>query len=215
MIRMRNFGFGYADKILFEAVNLELNPSGITLLTGSNGCGKTTLCRIITSLQSGYSGQILIDQKDRKNLTTPVIAEKILYLKQEPSYNFVGLTAIDNLLCWEKKFTSSDNEKTKILSLLENMDLRELSENPVWELSSGQIKRINLIALLLNQEKYWILDEPFAGLDHKSAQTAIEIISQKKSKYGSLIISHQNNGLLDIIDQKLEISDKKIIENLL
>ncbi len=214
MLEIQDLSFAYSDGIpIFEKINLNLSFNEITLLKGTNGCGKTTLCRLIMKFLKCQSGNIIINNINTDQLTTEQISEGITYLKQEPAANVVAATAAEDLSIWLQKFRKKIDPEDKIETALQYFGMQELSEQPVWELSSGQLKRIGLSALLLNKEKYWILDEPTSGLDDSLIEKLMQLIkSQKEKNKGMLIISHRANLFRQTADKFFEIKDKKIFE---
>jgi ABC-type transport system involved in cytochrome c biogenesis ATPase subunit len=166
MISLKNLTFSYPDSdTIFSDLELNINQAEVTILKGENGSGKTTFCRLIMGLLHNYSGSIKLFDKEVGKLVTEQIADKIVYIKQEPADNIVAASAVEDLHIWQHKF-SGGQDTEQIASALDYFNLIPQAEQPVWELSSEQLKRIGLAALLLNRTKYWILDEPTAGLDN-------------------------------------------------
>jgi len=215
MIDLKDFSFKYGNGLpLFKDQNLTIQKEQVTVLTGGNGSGKTTFCRLIIGLLNDYSGSFKINGTEQTKLSTLTISDLITYIKQEPAANLVSALPGEDLDIWLHKFLlkSSSNEKT-INEALRYFDLEEQAETPVWELSSGQLKRIGLAALLLNKEKYWLLDEPTSGLDNQLINRLIDLIKeQKELSNGMLIISHRYKKFIDVADRILEIQDNKILE---
>lgn len=214
--KINELSFSYSSgKEIFNKINLELDFKKITLLSGKNGSGKTTFCRLLTGLLNEFHGSILLEDKDLLELQVSKIAKKIVYIKQETLANIVASIPDEDLAIWQHKFRFKDNIlfENKRLNALKYFNIYYLKNNPVWELSSGQIKRIGLSALLLNEDKYWILDEPFGSLDNKSVELLLHILdTRKKRMKGCLLITHQFDECKSITDRWLQIENKNIIE---
>jgi len=216
MYEIKDFSFGYQiEKPIFSKVDIILKFEKITLLTGANGSGKTTFCRILSGLEKKYNGYILLENKELAKFKNIDIASKIVYLKQEPLANLVAATAEEDLLIWQNKFRKIGNikyQKNRSIAL-KQFELHNISQKPVWELSNGQIKRIGLAALLLNNNKYWILDEPTSALDENLISKLIRILAlRKKEGNGALIITHRLKEFEYITDSILKIENRKIID---
>ncbi len=209
-ITLKNFSFAFPKKALFSDINLDLSLSGIHLLTGANGSGKTTLCRILLALQSGFSGKVLIDDLDVTTTTTEFIAEKIVYLKQSAALNLLAATPWLDLAVWTDKFSGTSHQD-EIREALDYFDLLAFQDKPVWELSGGQRQRLALSALLLNNKKFWLLDEPAAGLDSTQQQKLKALLIQHAPHNGALIITHRFPLFADIADNIYEISNQSLI----
>jgi energy-coupling factor transporter ATP-binding protein EcfA2 len=210
MVKLENFSLQYNhDKIIFQDVNLHISPNKITLLTGANGSGKTSLLRVLSGLHKKYSGKIILDNQDLSAYSVESLAEKIIYLKQEPYANLVATTPIEDLGIRLHKYSKTKIDETAIISALEAFKMEDFIHKPIWKLSGGQAKRIGLAALKLSDNKFWLLDEPTSGLDTKLQNILLEIIYNHKA-HGALIISHRLELFSQIADTIYIISDKKI-----
>ena len=200
--------------MIFEDVNISLPHDKITLLDGVNGSGKTTFCRLLSGLEKGYSGKIILIDNTLSSLSTNQVANEIIYVKQEPSANVVAATPDEDLAIWQHKFKLKigDNFISSREKALIKFNMDSFKDQPFWELSGGQIKRSGLAALLLNYNKYWILDEPVTGLDEKLVDIFVNILQKRKEKgKGALLITHQQKKFKPLIDCFLKIENKKIL----
>jgi len=213
-IKLIDLNFGY-EELLFTNLNLEIKSNEVTLLQGANGSGKTTFCRLLSGLESKYSGKILLDTEPLSKLTAKEISQKLIYLKQEPIGNTVAATPDEDISIWQgilHKQLSKADELARILTL-NTMQIEEFLNTPFWEMSGGQIKRSAIAALLLSPQKYWILDEPASGLHDEIVIKFISILKQRKNDgYGALIISHKTDQFAAIADRNLRIDNEKINE---
>lgn len=214
MIRFQDFSFGY-NVPLFDGVSLNLKTEEITLLTGENGSGKTTLCRILSGLQKDYQGSLQMNGTEIKTISVKQSAAQMIYLKQEPQSNVVAATPDEDLAIWQSKFQTrlTENNDSLRSNILNELEIQELQFAPFWEMSSGQIKRSALCALLLNPEKYWLMDEPFSGLHAEIVEKLISILQKRKaSGFGALIVTHETGQFSKIADRILKIEDRAIKE---
>jgi len=214
-IEVRSLSFSYNKKNnLFKNTSIDLPFDKITLLKGKNGSGKTTICRLLSGLEKNYSGSIYIDNLNLKPISFAELSKFLIYIKQEPLSNIVAATPEEDLILWQlgydnKKIDSTLEHRNLVM---EKLEITHLRNKPFWELSGGQIKRVGLAALLLNYDKYWILDEPISGLDNKLAEIFIEILKERKVQgSGCLIISHKEDNFQGLIDKVYEIENNSII----
>ncbi|MDP8210135.1 MAG: ABC transporter ATP-binding protein [Candidatus Stygibacter australis] len=210
MISLSNFSFSFPDKVVFQDIDLEIPLEGVNLLIGENGSGKTTFCRLLLALQTGYSGNLLFNNIEIANADTISIVEEIIYLKQSPSLNFLAATSWIDLVVWAGGFNSKVYENTDIKEALDYFDLLSYRDKPIWELSEGQRQRAALSALLLNKQKIWLLDEPASGLDVTRQRKLKDLIIEQSRQRGVLIISHRYDLFADISDKIYEIKEKSI-----
>jgi ABC-type Mn2+/Zn2+ transport system ATPase subunit len=200
--------------MIFEDVNISLPHDKITLLDGVNGSGKTTLCRLLSGLEKEYSGKIILIDNALSSLSTSQVANEVTYIKQEPSANVVATTPYEDMAIWQHKFKHKiDNDVISYCEkALKEFNMIPFKDQPFWELSGGQIKRSGLAALLLNYDKYWILDEPVTGLDEKLVDIFVNILQKRKEEgKGALLITHQQQKFKPLIDSFLKIENKKIL----
>ncbi|RLC57332.1 MAG: hypothetical protein DRH89_03760 [Candidatus Cloacimonadota bacterium] len=213
-IRIKDLSFAYQlENPIFTNASLELPFNEITFLKGANGSGKTTLCRILSGLEKRYIGSININNLNFKPFSFTERAKSIIYLKQEPLSNVVAATPEDDLTLWQHGFDKHPNESSSELRkrVMERLRIKDLKDKPFWELSGGQVKRIGLAALLINYDKYWILDEPISGLDNTLIRIFIEILEERKTLgKGCLIISHKEDKILNLIDKSYLIQNEHI-----
>ena len=213
---IENLSFSYDEKrLIFENIDLQLDINKITLFDGINGSGKTTFCRLLSGLEKKYKGKIFLGNRELSKSSSPEISDKIVYLKQESFANIIAATPSEDIAIWKHKFQSKnfpEFEKEQ-LEALKEYNLEQFKDQPFWEMSGGQIKRVGLAGLLLNMDKYWILDEPVTGLENALIDILINILQKRKTEgKGALIISHRFEKFEQIVDNWLKIKDKKIID---
>ena len=213
-IKINDLSFAYQpDNPIFTNSSITFQFNEITFLKGANGSGKTTLCRILSGLEKGYTGSIRINDLDLKPVSFSERAKSVIYLKQEPLANIVAATPDEDLFLWQHGFEKHLDESSSELRerVMKRLRIIDLKDKPFWELSGGQIKRIGLAALLINYDKYWILDEPIAGLDNTLTRIFIEILEERKALgKGCLIISHKEENFLNLIDKYYSIQNENI-----
>ena len=213
--KIENLSFSYDEKcLIFENIDLQLDINKITLLAGINGSGKTTFCRLLSGLENKYKGKIFLGNRELSKSSFAEISDKIVYLKQESFANIIAATPSEDIAIWNHKFQNKilpEFEKEQ-LEALKEYNLEQFKDQPFWEMSGGQIKRVGLAGLLLNMDKYWILDEPVTGLENALIDILINILQKRKAAgKGALIISHRFEKFEQIVDNWLKIEDKKII----
>ena len=169
MIRVNNILKKYSDKIILENINLELPKNKITAVIGSNGAGKSTLISIISRTLAKDSGEVFIDEKELKNWNTTELSKRLSILKQSNHLN-IKLT-VRELINFGRfphskgKLTKEDVKKVD--EAIEYMDLSDLENRYIDELSGGQ-RQMAYIAMIIAQDTdYIFLDEPLNNLDMK------------------------------------------------
>lgn len=171
-IKSKSFG----DKCVLENIDLEFKPDRCYGIMGPSGRGKTTLMRILLSLDKNYSGYI----EDCPKKPVAVFQEDRLV----PSLS-VGA----NL-----RAVSSDEER--IRGLLSDMDLADEYDSKVSSLSGGMRRRVAIIRALLLDYDYLMLDEPFKGLDDEIKKRVASVILKEANGRGIIVITHDKEDIM-------------------
>lgn len=198
------------DEIL-KGINLTVPDGKLTVVTGPNGGGKTSLAKVIAGLYTPSEGSIIFGGKDITSLDITERAKSgISYAFQQP-VRFKGITIRDLLELSAEEKLGED----RICDILGKVGLcaheyidREVNAN----LSGGESKRIEIATVLARKNaKMIVFDEPEAGIDLWSFASLIEAFKTLKndSDRSLLIISHQER-IMDIADRIVVIADGKV-----
>lgn len=214
MIKLNELTFAYQDSDpLFLDLNQKIFTTGLTLLCGANGSGKTTFCRVLSGLEKKFKGNIFIDDLEIGKASVTELSQKLIYLKQEPMANVVATTPREDLEIWLNRFSTKQDKNKLIEEALAKVSLSNQIDSLIWELSSGQIKRVGLAAVSLFPKKYWILDEPTSGLDTNLINIFIEMLKERsKIGLGTLIVTHRLELFKEMNPTIIQIRDKDLIE---
>ena len=193
MILVKELSVERSNNKIFENINLSLGSGKIVLLKGKNGSGKTTLLKTIINIIEPSSGSIYWKGKPlKKNLYDfynhiTYIGDKTTSLRQ--------LSVKENINIWKKIFLSKTG-KSQIKNILKTMKLDRYLNQKVNELSFGETKKLELLRLILEDKKIWILDEPLSNLDEETIDILAQTFQDHRSKEGSIIFSsHQNSEI--------------------
>lgn len=196
---------------ILKGIDLTVPQEKLTVITGPNGGGKTSLAKIIAGLHNPSQGKIVLNGKDITQLDITQRAKAgIAYAFQQP-VKFKGLTVRDLLeMSAEKKL--DDDEICSILAKVGLCAQEYINRETDSSLSGGESKRIEIAGVLSRKNAdTLIFDEPEAGIDLWSFNNLIDAFKSLKSekKRSLLIISHQER-ILDIADYIVVIVDGKI-----
>ena len=190
MLLTKNISLFRDDKKIFENINLSLGSGKILGLKGKNGSGKTSLIKTILCILEPTSGSVFWKGKNlEKNLydfynNVTYIADKTSSLKQ--------LTVNENIKIWKNIFLSKINND-QIEKILHILKLDSYKNKKTNILSLGETKKLELLRLIIENKKIWILDEPFTNLDTEAVDVIKQTFEDHCRKEGSIIFSsHQN-----------------------
>ena len=171
MLLINNLSFSRNKTKIFENLNLSLNNKGMIQIKGKNGSGKTTFLKVILNILEPESGEIIWKGKNIKKNIFDFYNQTTFIMDNNTSTR--ELSVEDNINFW-KGLSSSKLNNDEIFKLLKKLDIEQYYKTKVMLLSSGERKKLELLRLILEQKKLWVLDEPFNHLDDLS----IEILNQ-------------------------------------
>lgn len=212
ILKACNLGKSYGEQEVLTNINFDIQSGDIVGLIGKNGCGKTTLMKMILGFTSLTKGDIQFEG-DSNYYTKREALNKIGFLLD--CKLFEDFSAYDNLKLFSM-YSSVSNKKNldeRIDKLLTFVGL-ENSKKPVKSYSFGMKQRLGLALALLDDPEFLILDEPFVGLDPTGVRVLLDYIVKLRREKGVtiLISSHQLHEIEEICDYFLFINDKKSIE---
>jgi ABC-2 type transport system ATP-binding protein len=173
MIKMNDLSKVFGDKEVLKNVSMEFSKGNVYGIVGENGAGKTTLFRCIAGLES-YSGEIISD-------VTPLKNHLGLLLTDPFFFSMITGREYIRLLCNARGKTNLDIDSKNIFDL----PLHQYAST----YSTGMKKKLAITAILLQENEYFILDEPFNGVDIQSNIILTEIILKLKELNKIVIIS--------------------------
>jgi len=205
----------YGDRTVVRDVNLDVTSGEVVGLLGPNGAGKTTTFSMVVGLIGPDSGRVLLDDHDVTSDPMYVRARKgIGYLPQEASI-FRGLTVEQNILAiLETLPLSAEERRNRLTELLEELGLSPIARSKAYALSGGERRRVEITRALVNQPKFMLLDEPFAGIDPIAVGDIQKIIFHLKARgIGVLVTDHNVRETLRITDRAYIVHDGAIFRS--
>lgn len=210
MIKIQNVSFKYRDSnIILNNINFEIKEGEIVAIVGKNGSGKSTIGKLIAGILNLKEGNILIDdlniKKDKKQ-----IRNKVGIVFQNPE-NQIIFNSIEDELSFSLKNLSKQEKEERINKALEQVDMIELKNKELYNLSLGQKQRIMIAEILAKNPNYIVLDEPTTMIDSSGKEKIYKIIKNLKQKgYTIICITNLADEVL-IADRTLILDDGKIV----
>jgi len=210
-IEIKNLNKKFRNTLAVKNINFKINKGKIIGLVGPNGCGKTTTIGMMLGLIKPTSGSVLINGKNIENDRTNLL-EKMNFIS--PYIELPKkLTIEENLIVYGKLY-GVKNLKSKILELMEILNLLEFKKRKTGELSSGQKNRVSLAKALINDPEILLLDEPTASLDPDVGDYVRGVIENFAAKNGSTILlaSHNMNEVDRLCHEVMMMKNGEIID---
>lgn len=177
-------------RVLFDHLDLTLEPGSVLHLEGANGAGKTSLLRVLCGLLPATAGEVLWRGHSIRQRRAEYHAE-LLYLGHSPGLK-LDLTALENLrflAALGDREIDGDPDAGRALAAL---GLTGFEDLPVRRLSAGQRRRVALARLWLSGRPLWLLDEPLTALDSAAGERLQARIRRHAETGGAVLLtSHQ------------------------
>ena len=219
MIQLEHVSFRYAEmetKAL-ENISLQVDRGKCVVLSGSSGCGKTTITRLINGLiPSFYSGElsgtIKIDGEDIAGLEPHELATKIGSVFQNPRTQFFNTdTDSEIVFGMENCGISYEEMHCRYEETVNNLDLENLCGRDIFALSGGEKQQIAFGSIYAVSPEIYVLDEPSANLDRIATLRLRNLLLQLKNSGKTLLISeHRLYYLRDVADQVALIREGRL-----
>ena len=191
------------DRLLFEHLDIHLDAGQMLVVEGPNGCGKTSLLRILTGLRLADGGEVLWRQQPIDRLAGDYF-EQVNYIGHHDGVKH-ELSCLENLRLARAMGVPSSLDLDDVL---EQVNLYAYGETEAGSLSAGQKRRLALARLLATDARLWILDEPFTSLDKASMALFSELFEQQLERQGVIVMtSHHEISLPRQALQRLQLGE--------
>ncbi|MCD6173869.1 MAG: LPS export ABC transporter ATP-binding protein [Sulfurimonas sp.] len=201
------------DLEIVKGMSLEVSSGEVVGLLGPNGAGKTTTFYMICGLVESTDGEVFFDGENLSHMPLHERALKgIGYLPQEASI-FKDLSVEDNLMvAAQVGIKGKKAQEDRILELLDMFNIEPIRYRKGISLSGGERRRVEIARALVNQPKFLLLDEPFAGVDPIAVLDIQNVIKQLVSyDIGVLITDHNVRETLDVCDRAYVIKAGELL----
>lgn len=185
LISINNISKNYSGKQIYSDFSYEFEKTGLYLLYGKSGCGKTTLLNILFGTESYEQGYIIFNGEKYENKVSSSVENICSYITQD-TYLIEYLSIMDNLLL------SSDETVENIRKILSFLHLENKINEFPNKLSGGEIQRVAIAQALLNKKKILLLDEPTSSLDENNKKNILEVLNMLKEKVLIICSTHDS-----------------------
>ena len=214
VLRADGLGKRYRKRSVVKAVELTVRQGEIVGLLGPNGAGKTTTFYMIVGMIRPDGGRVQLDDVDITDLPMYERARRgIGYLAQEASI-FSHLSVQDNLMAvLEYQDMDKRERKDRVEELISEFGLEKVRHSKGYTLSGGERRRTEIARALATRPRFFLLDEPFAGVDPIAVEDIQTIVARLKQRgIGVLITDHNVHETLAITDRAYLLYEGKILK---
>ena len=204
---LQNVSYTVNKKNILENISFDILDGSRVLLLGENGCGKTTLLRLISRLNRTSSGEIkqYIDSKLPKKRGNKKFYKTVGVIYQNPDYQLFMPTVEKEI-----KFNAENEEYADKIATL--FDVKKLYSRHPQSLSEGQKRRVSIAAVVATNPKVLILDEPTVGQDYKGLSEMVKVLNDihKETNNTMIIVTHDIRCAKALCDKSIWIKEGKL-----
>ena len=205
LFTLKNIKFSVKDRGILKDISLEIPKGGRTVFLGENGCGKTTLMRLIARLYKPTGGCITqyIDEKfKQKPRGSRAWFKKVGVVYQNPDYQLFMPTV-------EKEINFGAPSPAYAEHIAELFGIKHLWHRHPQSLSEGQKRRVSIAAVVACAPEVLLLDEPTVGQDYDGLCQMVEILNKLHEQTGNtmITITHDVRCAEALCDQAYLIAD--------
>ncbi len=212
LLTATGIGKSFNLRPVLREVSFSLNPGETVLLFGRNGCGKTTLLKIMAGIMRPEHGQASLGSRALFT-SDPHWRADMVYLGHRPSL-YPAFSAKENLKL-SLRLRSVAWDENAFQTLLERYGLAGREDEPVEVYSEGMLQRLGLIRLELSQWKLGLLDEPTSALDADGASLLGETLDRWRTAGRTVLFtSHDMLWGAEHADRALHLQRGRITSEL-
>lgn len=221
LIEIKNLSYSYdKNNKIFNDLSLNIEKGKITTILGKNGCGKSTLIKILAKNLKYSSGSIVFNERELNDYSLKQFSQNlaIVYQKNNTPEDITVYEMLSLARLPYKNIFLYNNSKEDIKQIdfaIAQTNLENFRNSKVSDLSGGQLQRVYIAMALAQNTNTIILDEPTTYLDIKYQKSTMELIKYLNKNLGITIIMvlHDINQSLMYSDNIIALKDGKVIKN--
>ncbi|MDP4190881.1 MAG: energy-coupling factor transporter ATPase [Bacteroidota bacterium] len=194
VIKAVDLNFLYtSSKIALRNINLEIHKGEFVALIGKNGAGKTTFSKHLNGLLRPSFGDVFINGRNIKTVSTSELSKEVGYVFQNPDHQIFSSTLWDEVEYGLKNLGISENDrKTRVMEALKFVGLEELKERHPFTLGKGERQKLAVATILAMETEILVIDEPTTGQDWEGTKRMMTMM-EKLHKRGHTILAITHN----------------------
>lgn len=204
LIKGEKLLFAAGDRNIIEGLDIEIRAGERIVLLGENGCGKTTLMRMLARLNKPNDGALSQTITKSKKANSKWFS-KVGYVYQNPTYQLFMPTLLSEI-----SFKAKSEEIAR--KMINAFGLSGLEQRHPQSLSEGQKRRASIAAVCASEPTVLFLDEPTVGQDYKNLCKTVETVNKINKNFGTAIVTvtHDKRCAGALADRVLIMENGKI-----
>lgn len=221
IINLSHISYNYEEVSALNDISLEIYAGELIFFTGPNGCGKSTLFKLLNGLIFPTKGEYYFDNKKidkntlQDNIFTKNFHKRIGYIFQNPDVQLFNATVYDEIAFGPRQMNLNEEIiHQRINELLIYLNIQHLQDRPPYHLSGGEQKKVALAAILALNPDVLMIDEPLNGLDNKTRQWFKKFLMDFIKANKTILISTHEQELLSLPHSRIiKFNDEHTILN--
>jgi lipoprotein-releasing system ATP-binding protein len=198
-------------------ITFSINKGEFVSVIGKSGCGKSTLLYVLSTLDTDYEGELLIENENMRGKKEKQLAkirnEKIGFIFQF-HYLLNEFSVLRNVMLPALKLNKEEESKVEQMALqkLEILGMAHLANKKPNQLSGGEKQRVAIARALINSPQIIMCDEPTGNLDKKNSEIVFNIFEHLTKEFNQtfLVVTH-DTGFAEKTQRIIEMEDGRII----
>lgn len=219
-IKISNLSFKYdkkATKTVLNSINLEIKPGSVNVLLGLNGCGKTTLIKLLAGLEKPFEGTIEYDGGNLQTIRIRERAKIFAYVPQQanvtndiPVRQYLSYGTTNTLAFYEHP---GKEEMERVEATAERLNISHLLDKNLGEISGGELQIVLIACSLIQNTEILLLDEPTSALDMKNQNLVLSILKEVAKQGKTIILSSHNPNYALYLDSNVVLIHDGVIRD--
>lgn len=214
-IKFEHVKKSFADKVVVNDLNLDIQQGELFVLVGNSGSGKTTSIKMINRLEDPNGGRVLVNQRPTTEYNVQKLRWQIGYVLQQIAL-FPNMTVAKNITLIPEIQGDKGNLAETAAKLLQEVGLnpQEYAKRYPHELSGGEQQRIGILRAIASKPPIVLMDEPFSALDPLSrANLQSLVVDLHKQLHNTIIfVTHDMNEALRLADRIAIMKDGQLLQ---
>ncbi|WP_271783933.1 ABC transporter ATP-binding protein [Aquimarina algiphila] len=220
ILEARNINKYFRKPVLFHVlkdINFKVNQGEFASIMGKSGCGKSTLLYILSTMDTGYEGDLYLNTE----LITGQENEKLSYIRNKHigfvfqfHYLLSEFSVLENVMLPAKKLAEKSIEEIEYNAIekLRILNIEHIAKKRASQISGGEKQRVAIARALINNPTIIMGDEPTGNLDSQNSDNVFNIFKQLSEEQGlSLLVVTHDQDFADKTDRIIQMGDWRII----